>query len=257
MDIFGDSTEEEKTSNTPAAKGTWGSAPAAPRWVIEMNARGGVTTSMRCSYFAVFDGHGGRRAADLAAERLHANVLAAGLLPKPMEGSGSPTLEIKAAKKAVIQGYRTTDEEVLQKSAQEKFGDGATAITAWVVGDHVLLGNVEPEALRALLISKEHKAIYPNERARIEKAGGHVTDGRLLGRIEVSRSIGDRHFKKVGMSATPDVSGFRLTPVDKFMILGCDGFWGVFGPQDAVDFVASYLKEGRTVKAVCNRILNE
>lgn len=30
----------------------------------------------------------------------------------------------------------------------------------------------------------------------------------------------------------------------------------VFGPQDAVDFVAKY-QDGRSVKAICNRILNE
>ena len=52
--------------------------------------------------------------------------------------------------------------------------------------------------LKALTITKDHLAIYPVERSRIEKAGGVVSaDGRLNGRIQVSRSFGDLHFKKV------------------------------------------------------------
>jgi hypothetical protein len=40
--------------------------------------------------------------------------------------------------------------------------------------------------LKALVLTKDHLAMYPEERARIEKAGGHVTaDGRLNGRIQV------------------------------------------------------------------------
>lgn len=61
----------------------------------------------------------------------------------------------------------------------------------------------------------------------LDQAGGHVTDGRLLGRVEVSRSFGDRAFKKVGMSAVPDLRAFQLGHSDRFILMGCDGFWGV------------------------------
>ena len=48
------------------------------------------------------------------------------------------------------------------------------------------------------MLTKEHLAIYPKERARIERSGGTVSsDGRLAGRLQVSRSLGDRQFKKV------------------------------------------------------------
>jgi integrin-linked kinase-associated serine/threonine phosphatase 2C len=35
----------------------------------------------RVSFFAVFDGHGGRQCAEYAAEHLHTKVMAAGLVP--------------------------------------------------------------------------------------------------------------------------------------------------------------------------------
>ena len=48
------------------------------------------------------------------------------------------------------------------------------------------------------MLTKEHLAIYPKERARIEKSGGAVSsEGRLAGRLQVSRSLGDKQFKKV------------------------------------------------------------
>lgn len=84
-----------------------------------------------------------------------------------------------------------------------------------------------PPALRALTLTREHRAVVPAERARIGRAGGWVAaDGRLLGRIELSRSLGDAAFKKRGMTATPDVTVFEAGERDAFLLLGCDGFWG-------------------------------
>jgi integrin-linked kinase-associated serine/threonine phosphatase 2C len=58
--------------------------------------------------------------------------------------------------------------------------------------------SVKAGQLRALVLTKDHLAIHASERARITKAGGHVTnDGRLNGRIQVSRSFGDVGFKQV------------------------------------------------------------
>ena len=51
------------------------------------------------------------------------------------------------------------------------------------------------------------------------------------GRIEVSRALGDRAFKRQGLSATPDVQAFVVGPRDEFMLLACDGFFSVFNPQ--------------------------
>ncbi len=35
---------------------------------------------------------------------------------------------------------------------------------------------------KAIVLTKEHKALFPAERKRIEKAGGMVTNGRLQGK---------------------------------------------------------------------------
>ncbi|KAG2454060.1 hypothetical protein HYH02_001101 [Chlamydomonas schloesseri] len=154
--------------------------------------------------------------------------------------------------------------------------DGACAVAVWVLQELVLVANVgdakcilarapeqpasgasaaasQPKP-KAIVLTKEHTALI--ERQRIEKAGGTVVNGRLAGRIQISRSFGDAAFKKLGCSAVPDVTAFPLTARDRFMLLGCDGFWGVFGSQEAVDTAAALLAEGAEPKAVTNRLLN-
>ncbi|XP_073143775.1 probable protein phosphatase 2C 8 isoform X3 [Henckelia pumila] len=210
-------------------------------WVVLHDASLESPGNLRCAHFAVYDGHGGRLAADYAQKHLHRNVLSSGL-PR---------------------GWQ----------------DGATAVCVWVLGQTVFVANIgdakavvartsetdcskdvmdRSNSLKAIVLTREHKAIYPQERARIQKAGGSVSsNGRLLGRLEVSRAFGDRNFKKVGVVATPDVHSFTLTERDHFIILGCDGLWGVFGPIDAVEFVHKLLKEGLPAAAVSRHLVRE
>ncbi|KAL7152959.1 hypothetical protein ABFS83_04G133400 [Erythranthe nasuta] len=236
-------------------------------WVVLPDATPESPGFLRCAHFAIYDGHGGRLAADYAQKHLHNNVLSAGL-PREL-------LDVKSAKKAILTGFRKTDEALLQESAADGWQDGATAVCTWVLGQTVFIANIgdakavvarstaaegsdSSSSLKAIVLTREHKAIYPQERARIQKAGGSISsNGRLQGRLEVSRAFGDRQFKKVGVIAIPDVHSFDLTERDHFIILGCDGLWGVFGPSDAVDFVHKLLKEGLSVTVVSRRLVRE
>ncbi|XP_055825610.1 probable protein phosphatase 2C 8 isoform X2 [Solanum dulcamara] len=196
---------------------------------------------LRCAHFAIYDGHGGRLAAEYARKHVHANVLSAGL--------SRELLDVKAAKNSIVEGFRRTDESLLQESTKGCWQDGATAVCVWVLGSKVFVANIgDAKAIlarssptdgsnntsdgstpiKAIVLTREHKAIYPQERARIQKAGGSVSsNGRLQARLEVSRAFGDRQFKKV------------------------------FGPSDAVHFVQKLLKEGLPVKAVSRSLVRE
>ncbi|KAH9616812.1 hypothetical protein KSS87_007699 [Heliosperma pusillum] len=264
------------------------------------------SSNLRCAHFAIYDGHGGRMAAEYAQKHLNFNVISAGF---PRE-----SLDIKAAKKAILEGFRRTDEGLLQESTTvyseiNLLGgwlDGATAVCIWILGQTVFVANIgdakavvarsiitegsESITLKAIVLTREHKVIYPVERSRIQKAGGLVgSNGRLQGRLEVSRAFGDRQFKKrlniesanflerkvvlwyeikaatrkhhrfieVGVVAVPDIQSFDITQREHFIILGSDGLWGVLGPKDAVDFVHKLLKEGLPVAVVCRRLVRE
>ncbi|CAK7349662.1 unnamed protein product [Dovyalis caffra] len=241
-------------------------------WVVLLDASlDSPPANLRCAHFAIYDGHGGRLAAEYAQKNLHKNVLSSGL-PREL-------LDVKAAKKAILDGFQKTDESLLRESTSGGWQDGATAVCVWVLGQKVFIANIgdakavlarssstdgsqnHPDGvspLKAIVLTREHKAIYPQERARIQKSGGSVSsNGRLQGRLEVSRAFGDRQFKKVGVVATPNIHSFDLTEREHFIILGCDGLWEVFGPSDAVEFVQKLLKEGLTVAAVSHRLVRE
>ncbi|KAM0927201.1 hypothetical protein ACQ4PT_003277 [Festuca glaucescens] len=240
-------------------------------WVVLPDASMESPGNLRCAHFAIYDGHGGRLAAEYTQKHLHQNVIAAGL-PREL-------MNVKVAKKAIIEGFHRTDESLLQESTKGNWQDGATAVCVWVLGQMVVVANAgdakavlarststdgevavvdTKSLLKAIVLTREHKAIFPQERSRIQKSGGSVgPNGRLQGRIEVSRALGDRHFKKVGLIATPDVHSFELTKKDHFIILGCDGLWGVFGPSDAVEFVQKQLKETSSATLAVRRLVKE
>ena len=55
--------------------------------------------------------------------------------------------------------------------------------------------------------------------------------------IEVTRSIGDRHLKKMGLTAVPETHEVDLGMDDEFFVLASDGVWGCLDNQNAIDKV--------------------
>ncbi|XP_033486620.1 integrin-linked kinase-associated serine/threonine phosphatase 2C isoform X2 [Epinephelus lanceolatus] len=208
------------------------------------------------SYFAVFDGHGGARASRFAAEHLHHN------LAKKFPSGETENVD-KLIKKCLLDTFRQTDEDFLKKASSQKpaWKDGTTATCVLVVDDMIYVANLgdsravlcRMEATSGadgqrrsvtLALSKEHNPTIYEERMRIQRAGGTVRDGRVLGVLEVSRSIGDGQYKRCGVISTPDVRRCQLTANDRFIILACDGLFKVFSADEAVKFVLNVLQEG-------------
>jgi len=134
----------------------------------------------------------------------------------------------------------------------------------------------------ALKLTQDHKPILLAERKRVEATGGTVENGRVNGRLEVSRSFGDVCLKESGVIATPDVRvKFEIDEArDEFLLLACDGLWTRFSPETAVGFVRGrihamechrrhYGEEQRvvdsgmfperhwTTKAICKQLVND
>ncbi|EGW10934.1 Integrin-linked kinase-associated serine/threonine phosphatase 2C [Cricetulus griseus] len=159
--------------------------------------------------------------------------------------------------------------------------DGSTATCVLAVDNILYIANLgdsrailcryneESQKHAALSLSKEHNPTQYEERMRIQKAGGNVRDGRVLGVLEVSRSIGDGQYKRCGVTSVPDIRRCQLTPNDRFILLACDGLFKVFTPEEAVNFILSCLeddkiqtREGKPAvdaryEAACNRLANK
>ncbi|XP_062607160.1 integrin-linked kinase-associated serine/threonine phosphatase 2C-like [Saccostrea cucullata] len=229
----------------------------------------------RVAFFAVFDGHGGARASRFASKNLHKFLL--DRFPK-----GEVSQVEKDMKKTMVEAFKKTDDEFLKEASKMKpaWKDGTTATVIVVVNDTAFiawLGDSQAVLCRCkednsdvpIPLSTEHSPSVYEERIRIQKAGGHVKDGRVLGVLEVSRSIGDGQYKKLGVSCLPDVKKCQLTDQDRYIVLACDGLWKCFSFKECINFTNKILEDetlqetdGKTVREVrcqtaCQKLANE
>eukprot|EP00117_Sycon_ciliatum_P002379 scpid66576/ scgid2040/ Integrin-linked kinase-associated serine/threonine phosphatase 2C len=203
------------------------------------------------SYYGVFDGHAGAKAAVYCAEHLHTHV--ASFFPK-----GESENPDAAIRKSLVEAFRQTDKAFLQKATavSPAWKDGCTAVTTLLVNDTLHVANLGdskallcradsscPGGVKVLPLSKDHSPSQYDERQRIQKAGGAIRDGRILGVLEVSRSIGDGRFKGLGVSNTPDVRRMQLIADDRFVLMACDGLFKAFGCKEAVERANALLDD--------------
>eukprot|EP01114_Cavostelium_apophysatum_P012234 TRINITY_DN2714_c0_g1_i1.p1 TRINITY_DN2714_c0_g1~~TRINITY_DN2714_c0_g1_i1.p1 ORF type:complete len:332 (-),score=59.08 TRINITY_DN2714_c0_g1_i1:103-1098(-) len=214
------------------------------------------------SLYGVFDGHGGKDAAILLEQ----------LIPKrlidTLDGSCSNIQE------ALRKTFFHTDKEILTRSRKEGWTNGSTGVLTFLVNSTLYLANLgdseavlakkTAEGYEAVLISEKHKPSSAGERARIEKAGGHVIFGRVMGSLAVARAFGDIEFKHPEnnadgdfVSADPFINKVEITDEHEFMIVACDGLWDALTYQAAVDFVVKSRANGASNSAVTGLLVTE
>lgn len=82
-------------------------------------------------------------------------------------------------------------------------------------------------------MSIDHKPDGQVEIERIEKAGSTITEGRVDGNLNLTRSLGDLKYKgrqhltpeEQAITANPDTYSFDLKNNTDFILMGCDGIW--------------------------------
>ena len=92
---------------------------------------------------------------------------------------------------------------------------------------------------------------------RVQLAGGNLFNGRVDGRLAVTRSIGDLHYKQKKVpedadfdwyihnqkvSVMPDVKTINISPGTQFLVLACDGIWDCLTSPEVISFVEEGLK---------------
>lgn len=182
------------------------------------------------SYFGVYDGHGGRHIVEYVEEHLHEDV-------------AQQLRETEDKEQALREAYTLCD---MNSRSVESTTGGATAVTALVCreGDARVLYTAGVGDSRAVLVRNgraqrltvDHRPADPDERRRVEAAGGFFLRDRVLGILAVTRSFGD-HGMKDFVSAEPFTSKVELQEGDQCLILACDGVWDVMEDQEAADLV--------------------
>ncbi|KAE8722774.1 putative protein phosphatase 2C 25 [Hibiscus syriacus] len=182
------------------------------------------------AFFGVFDGHGGAKASEFAAQKLEKNIL-------------DEVVRIKdetAVKEAVKQGYLKTDAEFFKEDAV----GGTCCVTALIRNRNLVVSNAGD--CRAVLsrggaaeaLTSDHRPSREDEKNRIRNSGGYVDlcrgIWRIHGSLAVSRGIGDHHLKP-WVIAEPETKIISIEPECEFLILASDGLWDKVSNQEAVD----------------------
>lgn len=135
---------------------------------------------------------------------------------------------------------KNLDTEICQKLEQLNIHGGSTALFALIGNESMLLSNIGDS--KAMIIrgeemidlTIEHNANNENEKSSIIKKGGWIIEKKVnnntkylvQGSLEVTRSFGDRLYKKY-ISCEPDITEYKFHEKDDYLMLASDGFWKV------------------------------
>ncbi|XP_020087478.1 probable protein phosphatase 2C 32 [Ananas comosus] len=211
---------------------------------LEMEDRHRASLDLRddpqMAFFAIFDGHGGKKAAEFASENIGE------LIVEEVEKRGGESCsEIEEAVKI---GYLKTDKEFLK--AEES--GGTCCVTALLRKGNLVISNagdcraVLSRAGKAEALTSDHRPSRADEKDRIENLGGYVDCYRGIWRVQgslaVSRGIGDSSLKQ-WVIPEPETKTLKITPEFEFLILASDGLWDTVSNQEAVDIARPLCME--------------
>lgn len=203
------------------------------------------------SFFAVFDGHGGKKCSEYAREHLLENLQYA------LAQSISVDLCLS------LSFTRTEHDFFDSHSPKETSGTTALAFLLSHSLKRIWIANAgDSRAVlcrngKAIALSTDHRADNEEEVHRVIDAGGFVRDNRAMGRMECFRSLGDADVDCKVVTSVPEVSCYELEEGDSFFVLGCDGLFDVMTNQEVVDFVSLKIKGGHNAKDIAQQICHE
>mmetsp|Transcript_11871 Transcript_11871/g.26348 ORF Transcript_11871/g.26348 Transcript_11871/m.26348 type:complete len:417 (-) Transcript_11871:145-1395(-) len=213
--------------------------------------------------FGVFDGHGGHEVAENSSQNL----------PRVLAGC----LQTGEPSEALRRSFRLMDEELWTASSKRQANSfervGSTCVVVLVLREagsmRLLCANCGDS--RAVLCRKGHamdlsvdqKPQNPEERRRIEAAGGRVElfgpCWRIDAGLNLSRSLGDFAYKanpaksasEQKVIADPELKEVVLEKGDEFVVMGSDGVFDVLSSEALVQHLReSYSRLGSWPAAI-------
>lgn len=197
---------------------------------------------------------------------------------------------ISLIENALKETFSNCDKEILAECKKSAINYSAcTTVLCIIVNDILVTAHVGDS--RAALAHKEsgytwgefittdHKPDLPNERARIEAAGGLVVylasrayataflrgadftarkdAGDQPMQLQYSRGFGGKDLKPYGLSCEPDVRITKISESDFGLIIATDGLWDSLTASQAANIIAPYSKRTDVASVLVEGVLNE
>lgn len=275
MGAFLDKPATEKESKEGVGNSLQWAVSHMQGWRVSMEdahcSRVGLRDAPECSFFGVFDGHGGSMIANYSADKIIDKITGTPAWRKAVASLDSDG-GVEHFKEAMRAGSLELDAEMRQLPAVKSNEDhsGTTAVFALVTPKHLIVGNigdsrsVMSRAHETIAMSYDHKPTNPPEQARIEAANGCVSLSRVNGDLAVSRALGDFSYKQTAhlppeaqqVSPEPEFQVQTREMDDQFLILCCDGIWDVMTNEEVNKFYIDKERGGATLKQSCEDLLD-
>jgi protein phosphatase PTC1 len=195
-------------------------------------------------YFGVFDGHGGKEAADWCKDKLHQF-----LLDEIKDLADADFTEDRM--KEVLTAVFTKADLAMKPEIPSAGACVVIALIRQVVVDNqpkrvLFVANAGDAAAilsrggEAVKLTVDHNANDEKEAQFVRDAGGFVNNGRVNGMIAITRSLGD-HLMKEYLRNLPYVTAVELKPEDTTLVLACDGLFETVGVQEVIDMTKEDL----------------
>ncbi|XP_004246100.1 protein phosphatase 2C 51-like [Solanum lycopersicum] len=219
-------------------------------------------------FFGAYDGHGGSRVSHACRDRLD-YVLEEELLNAKRklmnnDDDGSDNSNYVDWEKVMVKCFSKIDNEVMREGnwiagyEEGRYEDvkktvGSTAVVVMVGKEEIVVANCGD--CRAILcsrgvaipLSNDHKPDRPDEKKRVEAAGGKILNwngSRVQGILATSRSIGD-HCLKPFVIPEPEVTVYKRNELDEFIVIATDGLWDVVSNEVTCDVARKCLRQIR------------
>ncbi len=216
-------------------------------------------TGARASVFGVFDGHGrgGTAAASFVGDALVRECARALGALHGMGEKGRDSLP-----GALRRACNRADLALRQHAKFDTFMSGTTATMCVVRNTEVTCANVGDSRIMLaghgyappIALTHDHVPFRPDERARLERAGGRVERWSPLPDIDtgpprvylptarvpglaVSRAFGDTCLDGI-ITCKPDITRINVDRKHSFIVLASDGLWTMMTMDQVNDFVA-------------------
>lgn len=221
------------------------------------------------SFIAVYDGHGGAVAAEIAGAHMLAYLQKQPQYVAYAAGGGADA--VQELGQAMEAAFLEFDKDLPPKLHARGDTSGCTAVAAMITPTHIVCANSGDSrgcycsGSEVIALSEDHKPTNPEESRRIEAAGGTVNMSRVDGSLAVSRALGDFSYKnrpdlpaeQQKVSAQPDIRTFARRDTDQILVLACDGIWDVMSNQECCAALQEMLAAGeKDMGTVCEELID-
>lgn len=193
--------------------------------------------------YGVFDGHGGGEVSKFVAAHflevfLKRKALAEGNIGQALTETFIHVELTMKLKPGIEELLKYKEEEAKRPVTAADLTAGATAVVVAVTKDKIICANAGDSRASLcrgeefIALSYDHKPENPVEKARIEKTGVPIVQGRVNG-LNLTRSIGDFSHKTVPglpfnqqpITCMPDIIEVARNGQEELLLVGCDGIW--------------------------------